>query len=237
VETARVAMKPEEASQRVKVEWREELLGGMNVLRTPGLTAAATSDVEAGEPISPPLLGSGRPAELTMVPFYARANRSDDSRWVVFIPSNAAGVRPTIAARSTARASHVGEHDTVRALHDQVEPTDSSDKTIPRFTWWDHRGTKEWAEYRLPEPTKISAAAVYWFDDAPTGGDCRVPASWSLHYRDSGVWKAVTATGGYGVAKDTFNRTPFKPVMTDALRLEVQLKPGYSAGILEWRVE
>jgi hypothetical protein len=36
---------------------------------------------------------------------------------------------------------------------------------------------------------------------------------------------------------DHFNRVAFAPVETKALRLEVQLQPGWSGGILEWKVE
>ena len=36
---------------------------------------------------------------------------------------------------------------------------------------------------------------------------------------------------------DRFNRVTFDAVETKALRIEVQLQPEWSAGILEWRVE
>jgi hypothetical protein len=35
------------------------------------------------------------------------------------------------------------------------------------------------------------------------------------------------------VAKDQFNKVRFKPVETDALRLEAKLQPNCSGGILE----
>ena len=40
---------------------------------------------------------------------------------------------------------------------------------------------------------------------------------------------------GYGVEKDSFNKVRFDAIRTDALRLEVQLRPGFSGVILEWR--
>jgi hypothetical protein len=43
--------------------------------------------------------------------------------------------------------------------------------------------------------------------------------------------------GSYGVAKDKFNAVTFKPVTTTGLRLEVQLQPKVSGGILEWRMK
>jgi len=38
------------------------------------------------------------------------------------------------------------------------------------------------------------------------------------------------------VEKDHFNVTSFTPVRTEALRLEAQLQPEMSGGVLEWRV-
>jgi len=99
------------------------------------------------------------------------------------------------------------------------------------------RGSKEWVAYRLQKPATVSEADVYWYDD--TGrGQCRVPASWRLLYKDGKEWKAVKLTAGakYGTAKDTFNKIAFEPVTAAEFRLEVQLQPKVSGGILEWRV-
>ena len=38
-------------------------------------------------------------------------------------------------------------------------------------------------------------------------------------------------------AKDEFNRATFDPIQATGLRLQVKLKPGYSGGILEWKVQ
>jgi hypothetical protein len=42
---------------------------------------------------------------------------------------------------------------------------------------------------------------------------------------------------GYEVRKDRFNPVSFDPVETTAIRVEVRLQPGFSGGILEWRVD
>ena len=133
-------------------------------------------------------------------------------------------------------ASHCFESDTVTALCDGVAPANSNDGSIPRFTWWDHRGTREWVQYGFDQPKKISRVEVYWFDDTG-GGGCRVPKSWRVLYRDGSQWKPVTAAGPYGVAKDRFNTVSFEPVTTRGLRLDVELQPDCSGGILEWRVK
>ena len=60
-----------------------------------------------------------------------------------------------------------------------------------------------------------------------------IDADWSvLFYKDGTEWKPVAATTEYSV-----NRVTFTPVTTTALRLEVQLQPHFSGGILEWRMK
>jgi hypothetical protein len=120
------------------------------------------------------------------------------------------------------------------ALNDGVLPSKSGDTGIPRFTWWDHLGTDEWVQYDFDEPKEVAWVEVYWFDDTG-GGQCRVPESWRLMYRDGEAWKPVEAGGEYGAALDGFNRVSFAPVSTTGLRLEAKLREGFSGGILEWR--
>jgi DUF1680 family protein len=131
-------------------------------------------------------------------------------------------------------ASHV--HDDPFALNDGVLPKSSNDPSIPRFTWWDHKGTKEWVQYDFEKPRSIAKAAVYWFDDTGVG-QCRVPKSWRLLRRSQGEWVPVAATAAYGVDADRMNQVTFSAVETDAVRLEVELKEGFSGGVLEWKVE
>ncbi|MBE3069441.1 MAG: transcriptional initiation protein Tat, partial [Planctomycetes bacterium] len=133
--------------------------------------------------------------------------------------------------------SHCNGSDTVTALSDGQLPKNSDDASIPRFTWWDHRGTAEWVVAQFGEPRTVSESDVYWFDD--TGhGQCRVPASWRLLYKEGDAWKPVTLAAGsaYGTDRDTFNKVAFEPVKTTDLRLEVRLRDGFSGGILEWRI-
>jgi len=131
--------------------------------------------------------------------------------------------------------SHVHANDGAAALSDGREPRNSNDHSIPRFTWWSHKGSKEWVQYTFKVPARVTSVDVYWFDDTGRGA-CRVPGSWKLMYRDAGRWKPVTNAGTFGVARDKYNRVTFDAVMTDALRIEVQLQPNVSGGILEWKV-
>ena len=91
-------------------------------------------------------------------------------------------------------------------------------------------------EYALPEVATVDRVAVYWFDD--TGrGEVRVPASWSLQYKDGDTWRPVQGASPYGTARDRANVVTFAPVRTTALRLDITMQSGFSAGIQEWTVQ
>lgn len=137
---------------------------------------------------------------------------------------------------SVPSASHCWQVDSIDALNDRVEPASSQDRNVPRFTWWDHRGTTEWVQYTFDVPRTVSATEVYWYDDTGSG-QCRVPQSWRLLYRDGDAWKPVRGASSPGTELDKFNRVEFSPVQTSALRIEAQLQPEFSAGVLEWKVE
>lgn len=138
-----------------------------------------------------------------------------------------------------ASASHCFAADSVDAMCDSLEPQNSNDHGIPRFTWWPRKGDgqkPEWVQYDFDKPRRVSAVAVYWFDDTGNG-HCRVPRSWRLLAKQGDVWRPVEGLSELAVKKDCYNRVSVPPIATSALRLEVQLQPGFSGGILEWRVE
>ncbi|MDB5357733.1 MAG: transcriptional initiation protein Tat [Phycisphaerales bacterium] len=190
-------------------------------------------------PLQPSPVRSDEPTEaVTLIPMGAARLRISSFPVISAAPdAHEWSVAPTAsgpAGQATISASHV--HDELEALNDGILPTSSADETIPRFTWWDHKGTAEWVEYDFKKPVKLSAVEVYWFDD--TGhGFCRVPRSWKVLYMDGGKWKPVDAASAFGTKPDAFNRTPFAPIETSALRISVQLQDGFSGGILEWKVE
>jgi hypothetical protein len=143
-------------------------------------------------------------------------------------------VKPFLASAAVSVSNGKGH---TKALSDRVCPTSSADDVTPHFAWWPQRGTKEWVQYDFPKEVTVSAVEVYWLEDEPRGGACKVPESWRLLYRDDDEWREVKNPGGYGVEKDGFQRTCFDPVKTSGLRLEARFKEGFCAGILEWRVE
>jgi len=169
---------------------------------------------------------------------------------VTLIPMGAARLRissfPVIGQGSQARewstskpvpvsASHCFANDTLEAMVDGLEPKSSNDHSIPRFTWWDHRGTSEWVQYDFGKKRKVNSVGVYWFDDSGAG-DCRVPKAWRILRQDGERWLPVSRSSTCGTLPDTYNGVSFDPVETTGLRLEVELQPDFSGGILEWQI-
>ncbi len=87
------------------------------------------------------------------------------------------------------------------SVHDQFEPADSKDNSVPYFHWWPKKNTTEWVQYDFNGEHTVSSCKVYWFDDGPWGG-CRIPAKWTIYYKKDGVWLPVKNTGEYEIAKD-----------------------------------
>ena len=52
-----------------------------------------------------------------------------------------------------------------------------------------------------------------------------------------GAWKRVASVGESGVVKDGFNSARFEPVSAKAVRVRVEMREGFSAGVLEARVK
>ena len=208
-------------------EFRPSLLGGVQVVKSRGVTLAynARGEVERRE------------QDLTAIPYYAWANRGP-GEMVVWIPNRHTSARPqplpTLASTAKVTSSEAGHNPT--ALNDQSEPRSSRDGTSSFFHWWPEKGSTEWAEYQFERAALVSEVEVYWLDDTGSG-ECRVPASWRVLYKDGEAWKPVEASGPYGLETDAYNKVAFKPVTTSGLRLEVSLQPHWSAGIQEWKVK
>jgi len=194
--------------------WKQDSLGLVGKLQA--------SPVKSDEPVETVTLIPMGAARLRITSFPVIGTGDEAREWTALKPSPLS-------------ASHCHSSDTLEALTDGLEPKSSNDHSIPRFTWWDHRGTSEWVQRDLGKPQRISAVEVYWFDDTGTGS-CRVPQSWKLLYQQSGQWKPVEGVTEYGTRRDTYNRAAFRPIETTALRIEAQLQPDFSGGILGWKV-
>lgn len=164
------------------------------------------------------------------IPFFANKNR-DATTMDVWVADASLAVQPVVAGNPS--ASYVNPGDTILALNDGIVPRFSDDETIPRMTWWNHKGTSEWAEISYAKPRTISTVGVYWWDERRVNRECRVPQSWMVQYLSDDQWLPVQGASAYGVAMDQFNQVTFTPVETTAVRIVAQLQVGWSSGILE----
>ncbi|MGE0481428.1 MAG: beta-L-arabinofuranosidase domain-containing protein [Phycisphaerae bacterium] len=220
----------------LRIDEVRDLPGGMTTIRGAGLVPVADNARWSRERPLYRVAPESLRQEFVAIPYYTWANRAP-AEMVVWIPESPALVDPGPVAGVTASASHCFSRDTVDALCDGVEPQSSHDASIPRFTWWPRRGSQEWVQYDFRAPRTISAVAVYWFDDTGQGGGCALPASRRVQVRVDGEWRDADAGVAPSVPRDDYDKLRFTPVRTDGVRLEVQLQPGRSAGILEWAVE
>lgn len=213
---------------RFQAELKPDMLGGIVMLTT---DAQALAYDDSGRLTT-------RDVRLSLIPYYAWAHRGPGGM-MVWLPQDVSAARPTpqptVASRSRTTASY--ESKALKAISDSYVPADGNDRSIPYYNWYGRKGTTEWVTYEADRVSMLSSATVYWYDDAPWG-DCRVPRAWRLYYKDkAGQWQPVKPLGDYPLAKGTACTVKFEPVSTQAVKLEVDLPDGYSAGLYEWEVK
>lgn len=171
------------------------------------------------------------------IPYYAWANRGPQDMTVWFGENYEATLPipfPTIASLSIIKASLVTKN--LKSINDQLVPANSNDHTFPYYHWWPKKDTTEWVEYDFPKEEEISSSKVYWFDDEPSGGECRLPASYKLLYKSGNEWKPVKNLSDYKIEKDKYNKLKFEKVETTAIKIVVTLQKNWSSGIHEWEI-
>ena len=216
---------------KIKPSYRADLLGGVTVLNiTKAQRVALGKDGKLAT----------KPAKLTAIPYTVWANRglTPMAVWLARDATTARPIRPaTLASQARVTTSFARAGMNIAYLNDQLLPQNFTDGFAPNFDFWPHKGTSEWIGYEFAQPTKVSAVSVSWFDDTGSG-ECRLPVSWRITYRDAdNNWKPVTNPSEYTIKKRDPVRVTFDAVKTRALRLEVQLPKDFSAGLYEWEVE
>lgn len=220
------------ATAAVRAVRKPDMLGGIVALETTGETAG-------DEEWSGALYRAAQPPKsvpVAAIPYYAWDNRAPGEMevWMPTAPPVPPAGGPERAAKVT--LSYVSDNCQPWGVNDGIEPKSSGEQPAALCHWWPHKGTEEWAQYTWTKPIDATGVRVYWFDD--TGrGECRIPAAWRVEYRDGDTWKPVLASQHYAVALDRWIDVTFTPVKTTALRLVVQLQPGWAAGVRQWRVE
>lgn len=217
-------------SADVKPVFKKELLGGAAVLNiSDAIRVVREEDGKLSE----------TKTDAVAIP-YALWNNRGLSPMAVWLGRDTEHVRPVAAptAASTAKISVSFARDGMSTdpINDLQVPRNATDRSMPHFDYWPHKGGSEWVSYEFAEPTRLSGVSVSWFDD--TGiGECRLPTAWKLLYQDNdGTWKPVNTKSDYDIEKDKAVSVSFRPVTTKGLRIELDLQDGFSGGLYEWEV-
>lgn len=180
-------------------------------------------------------------SDVLLIPYYAWNNRGDNTAMNVWFARDAETIvasMPRLADNvAEVSATHTYSGDDVNAVADGIHPSNSFDRTIPRWTSWNQVGKPQQVTISLKKHQKIESLSVYWYED---DRGVKLPVSWTVDYLDAGEWKVFKpyTTDRFGIEKDQFNMVhPSDPVTTDALRLDIIPLPDKAVGILEVLIE
>lgn len=238
-----------------KTEWRGDLLEGTEVV---------TGNVRAIKRAADGSIGT-QPHSLAAIPYHRWANRGmgemavwmardPKQAWITPEPPDPISKVDSSGGVPKTWTGYNDQNSDIGALYDGKDPLRSADESYRYFKMRPAVGAPAWIEYQFKEATKISLSQVYWFDDRRF---CVIPKSWRILYRNGDNWTPVANANPYTVEKDRFNAVSFAPVMTSAVRIEIEpVTTSYKAGdigppdamfikapidwrefgILEWRV-
>lgn len=210
-----------EANAAVKNKFEEELFGGVVTL-----TMEAKNISEQGI----------QTTTLKAIPYYTWNNRGT-ANMLVWMPlqQDKAVQKPVASVRDFAEPK--ASTNWAPGLNDGFDPKSSDDTDKSYFYWWLRKGAEDWVEYSFEKPVLLSSASVYWLNLDHYDVNYRVPEEWSLGYKTAGgTWKAVETSDEYALQLDKYNTVSFKPVKTKAIRINAKQQDGFSAGILEWKI-
>jgi len=143
--------------------------------------------------------------------------------------SSVVPVANNIAALATATTSYVSAWETIRALNDNSNPTNSNDKSAGAYGNWNNPNSIQWVQYDWPQNYNLSSTQIYWFDD--NGGVLTPTRAYVEHWNGS----AWVNAGNVPLVKNAFNTLALNGIVTNRLRVSM-LNATQSTGILEWRV-
>ncbi len=199
-----------------------------------GITAV---DVPAQELVEDESVESSR---ITLVPYYAWANRGAGTMNVWFGTDRKFAKLAKISNYKSVTASHSWDADLPDALLIQSDPHNSADTSIPRWTSWPQKGKSQWVEIDLGKEKPVRRCGVYWYDD---NGGVQVPAAWHLEARKqtSDDWKKVEIynTDSYSTLKNSYNSVqPAQKLEARYLRIVMEpLNENTTLGILSLNIE
>jgi DUF1680 family protein len=224
-------------------ERRPDLLGDVVAITA---NAALTFEPEWGS--APEIL----PQALVAVPYYTWANRDEGYMdvWLAREPERATPLPATTAIHEAEITTSGKKLTSLEVIRDGRWGPKSESRQIPRFIF-DDKAT--WIQCEWPKARMLDHTAVYWAVDRRAqvywgkrirGLDLALPQAWKILYRDGGKWKPVDALKPvnvnlehpYTLRLDLPNEVNFKPVKTDAVRLEIEISSSPSA-IQEWWID
>ncbi len=85
------------------------------------------------------------------------------------------------------------------------------------------------------KPSTVSTSEIYWFDDTGRGG-VRVPGVLAVALQVRRPVAAGRERRAYGVARNAWNTVSVHAGHDAALRIELAMQPGFSAGLQELKV-
>lgn len=219
------------ADSELRVVDRPDMLGGIMAIAGKAMVQSGTFPARELYRTAPPV----KEVPFTAVPYYAWDNRTAEGRGGMQVWHPAALPSPRIEsleAKAKVSISFKNWNCDPEAARDGVVPAKSNVTPGSNCHWWSHKGTTEWIAYEWDAAVPVNSIAVFWFDD--TGkGECRLPKAARLLTRQGSEWKLI---GQVPIARDKWCELPVATT-TKALRLEVDMKDNFSAGILEWTVE
>jgi DUF1680 family protein len=215
---------------KLSSEFRSDLLSGVGVIKGEAIALDAQPEVWRSQLYRP--IPTAKKTPITAIPYFAWNNRGRTTM-TVWLPESLGLLGGKTVSPHNYTSSFRFRNETADNVADGKAPSNSNDQNVPRLTFWPHKGTSEWVQVEFERPRSVSSVDVYWFDDTGVG-ECRLPASWKLLYKDGNDWKPVDAKD-YPINKDGFCRIEFPRVRASALKLEIGLQPGWSTGVLEWK--
>ena len=195
-------------------------------VRIPQWQQDGTGLVDEVQP-SPVRVDDVEPEPITLIPM--GCGRLRISAFPTVRPDGA-GHEWTLPPRCLHEASCVGGE--LGAVSNGLWPWAGVDAAaLPRFTWLPRRGSVEWITYKLRPRRRVSQTHIYWVED----DDCQPPAAWRLYWRRTGgPWRRTVDHGRAIAERAGWDTRAFDAVVADEIKLEVELRPGRSAGIYEW---
>ena len=141
-----------------------------------------------------------------------------------------ANAQTNLALDAKVSTSYVSSWETLSAVNDNYQPSNSEDKGPGAYGNWrgaNYYNTYEWVEYTFTRKNKIDSVRVYWWTD---NGGIQIPSESYVEVGDCGT---LTRIGDMGVAADKYNTLA---VNQEAYKVRVNMKSTNSTGILEFQV-